>query len=545
MVNIGRFTIISVLALCVLAIAYALPNAFREEAFADLPGWAPSKQINLGLDLQGGSYLLLEVEVDAVVTERLEAMLDGLRRELRAQRVFFEPGSLVIQDGAAGFVPRDRERRAEALAIAERVAEQESAGGPTLIVGLGQSDDVVEVEETADGRIALRPSDDTLNEWRRSAVDQSIGVVRRRVDETGTNEPTIQRQGEDRIVVALPGLQDPERLKRLLGQTAKLSFRFVNESADSTARRAPPGHLLLPDDQTGADGEPIRNWVVERRIMVGGDRLVDAQQTFQDGQAVVSFRFDGVGARRFGDATADNVGRLFAIVLDERVVSAPVIREPILGGSGVISGSFTPESANDLAIVLRAGALPAPLTILEERTVGPGLGQDSIDSGQIAAVIGMIAVVAFMILCYGPIFGGFAVIALVINMAAIVALLSIMQATLTLPGIAGIVLTIGMAVDANVLIFERIREEAAAGRSPIHAVDSGYRRALSTILDSNLTTAIAAAMLFIFGAGPVRGFSVTLLVGIVTTLFTAIMVTRLMVVGYLRLGRRKTAALPI
>lgn len=543
MVNIGRSTIVTVLLLCVLAFAYAAPNLFNRGALDDLPSWAPSKQINLGLDLQGGSYLLLDVDTDAVVTERLESMLDTLRRDLRRERIFYAPGSLNIAGGDAGFTLRDEARREDALLIARRVARAESGGDAVLLGGFGGGP-AVEVVEGPGQRIAVRPTDDALEEWKRNAVEQSIEIVRIRVDETGTNEPTIQRQGEDRIVVALPGLQDPERLKNLLGQTAKLTFRFVMEEADPNARRAPAGGLILPSAETGANGAPLGNYVVERRIMVGGDNLVDAQQTFQDGRAVVSFRFDSAGAKRFADATAENVGRLFAIVLDDAVISAPVIREPILGGSGVISGNFTPQSANDLALVLRAGALPAPLTILEERTVGPGLGQDSIEAGEIAAVVGMVMVVIFMISAYG-LFGIFAVGALVVNMAAIVALLSFLQATLTLPGIAGMVLTIGMAVDANVLIFERIREEQAAGRTPINAVDAGYKRAISTIVDSNLTTAIAAAMLFAFGSGPVKGFSVTLLIGIMTTLFTAIMVTRLMVVFYLRSGRRRSAALPI
>ena len=543
MVNIGRSTIISVIVLCMLALAYAAPNLFDERTFEDFPAWAPSKQINLGLDLQGGSYLLLEVDTDGVIAERLQSIRNSLRDDLRRHRggqIFFQQGSLRVSRNAVFVTPRDADRREDALQVARDVAESESPGqGP-----LFQSGPTISVSEEGDA-IVLSPSEDMISEWRRLTVEQSIEVVRRRVDELGTNEPVIQRQGDSRIIVAVPGVDDPERLKDILGKTAKLTFRFVNEEADSTARRAPANHLRLPSAQRTATDEPVRHYIVERRIMVSGDRLVDSQPTFQDNQPVVSFRFDGVGARQFADATVENVGRLFAIVLDDEVVSAPVIREAILGGSGIISGSFTAQTANDLALVLRAGALPAELTILEERTVGPGLGQDSIEAGEIAGIVGLGLVVIFMLLAYGPTFGGFVVIALIFNIAAIVALLSALQATLTLPGIAGIVLTIGMAVDANVLIFERIREEVALGRSPIHAVDAGYRRALSTIVDSNLTTAIAATMLFAFGAGPVRGFAVTLLIGIITTLFTAIMVTRLMVVGYLRLGRRKTAALPL
>ncbi|MEM6491861.1 MAG: protein translocase subunit SecD, partial [Pseudomonadota bacterium] len=289
MVNIGRTTIVTVLLLVTLAFVYASPNLLSRGALDGLPSWAPSKQINLGLDLQGGSYLLLDVDTDAVVVERLEAMLDALRRDLRRERIFFQPGSLSIANDSAGFVPRDAERREDALLIARRIARDESGDNIGSVVGFGGGP-TVEAVELPNGRIAVVPSEDALDQWRSNAVEQSIEVVRRRVDETGTNEPTIQRQGEDRIVVALPGLQDPERLKRLLGQTAKLNFHFVMENADPNARRAPPGGLILPTEEVGFNGEPLGNYVVERRPMVGGDRLVDAQQTFQDGRAVVAFR---------------------------------------------------------------------------------------------------------------------------------------------------------------------------------------------------------------------------------------------------------------
>jgi preprotein translocase subunit SecD len=343
----------------------------------------------------------------------------------------------------------------------------------------------------------------------------------------------------------VPGVDDPERVKDLLGRTARLTFHLLDPSTTAAqARRGgvPAGSVLLSGNEVGPDGEPLEEYVVRRRVMVSGDTLTDAQPTFQEGRPVVSFSFDQAGARRFGDVTSENVGQRLAIVLDGEVISAPVIRSPILGGNGVIEGGFTTQTANDLALLLRAGALPAPLTVLEERTVGPGLGADSIAAGKAAAAIGFVLVVVFMIVSYG-LFGLFAAVALVFNLALILAVLSMIQATLTLPGIAGIVLTVGMAVDANVLIFERIREEIANGRSPISSVDAGYGRALTTIIDANLTTLIAALLLFAFGSGPIKGFAVTLSVGIVASMFTAIMVTRLMVVVWLRRTRPK--AIPI
>ena len=374
-----------------------------------------------------------------------------------------------------------------------------------------------------------------------NVMQQSVEIIRRRIDETGTREPSIQRQGDTRILIQLPGLGDPERIKNLLGQTAKLSFRFVEENVRPGVDPIPAGAEVLP----AAEGERdtgLSEYVVRKRIMVGGETLVDAQPTFQDNAPVVSFRFDAVGAKRFADATTQNVGRLFAIVLDGEVISAPVIREPILGGAGVISGTFTVQQVQDLALLLRAGALPAPLTILEERTVGPGLGADSVAAGKIASVLGLVFVILFMGAVYG-LFGVMANVALVINLTLILAVLSALQATLTLPGIAGIVLTIGMAVDANVLIFERIREETRAGRGPVSAIDAGYRRALTTIIDANVTTLIAAVLLFQFGTGPVKGFAVTLAIGLITSMFTAIMLTRLFVVTWLR--QRRPQALPV
>ncbi|MCS5605433.1 MAG: protein translocase subunit SecD, partial [Alphaproteobacteria bacterium] len=389
-------------------------------------------------------------------------------------------------------------------------------------------------------------TEEAIRERRRSAIEQSIEIVRRRIDELGTREPTIQRQGQDRILVQVPGLQDPERLKSILGKTAKMVFRLVDLTTSPAeilaGGRTPPGSELLESDERNPDGTPMDMYVVRKRVMVSGDTLVDSAATFQDNMPVVSFRFDSVGAKRFGDATKKNVGKPFAIVLDKRVISAPVIREAIMGGTGIISGNFTVQEVQDLALLLRAGALPAPLKILEERTVGPSLGADSVAAGKIACVIAFIAVMVFMVLSYG-LFGLAADIALLINLFLILGTLSILQATLTLPGIAGIVLTIGMAVDANVLVFERIREEIRTGKTPFAAMEAGYQRALGTILDANITTLIAAVILFAMGSGPIKGFAVTLGIGILTSVFTAVVVTRMMLVFWLR--RTRPAALPI
>jgi protein-export membrane protein SecD len=377
-------------------------------------------------------------------------------------------------------------------------------------------------------------------------LEQSIEIVRRRIDETGTKEPTIQREGSDRILVQLPGIDNPEHVKELLGKTAKMTFQLVDTSIspeDARRGRLPPGDDILPgiDDARHAGG-PKQEYVVQKRIMVSGDSLTDAQATFQNNEPVVSFKFDSNGGRRFGDATKANVNKPFAIVLDGKVISAPVIREPILGGQGVISGSFTTQTANDLALLLRAGALPAPLTILEERTVGPDLGADSIHAGTLASLVGVILVVAFMLVFYG-LFGAFADIALFFNLCLMMASLSLLGATLTLPGIAGIALTMGMAVDANVLIYERIREEVRGGRTLLSALEAGFARAFGTILDSHVTTLVAGALMFWLGSGPVKGFAVTLCLGVLTSLFSAILVTRLQIVTWVRRTRPK--AIPI
>ncbi len=524
MIYFAKWKIILIAVVCLAGFAYATPNFLARSVTEGLPGIIPHKQISLGLDLQGGSHILLEVEVEAVIRERLIAMVDGTRSQLRRARIGYR--GLGVQGRGVAFTVRDPEKLSAARQLMRR----------------GEAD----VEVTSDGnRVIVQLTERALRERKSAAVQQSIEIVRRRIDETGVREPTIQRQGEDRILVQLPGVKDPERIKRLLGKTAKMTFQLVDTSMSAVQAklgRPPAGSVVLPaDSEVDAEDKPVL-YLVRKRVMVSGEMLVDSQPTFQDNQPVVNFRFDAVGGRRFGNVTRRNVDRPFAIVLDGKVISAPVIREPILGGSGIISGNFTVQSAKDLALLLRAGALPAPLTVLEERTVGPGMGADSIRAGKIASMLAVILVIVFMGAAYGT-FGLMADTALIINMLLITGALSVLQATLTLPGIAGIVLTIGMAVDANVLIFERIREEQRNGRTPMSAVDAGYQRALTTIIDANLTTFIAAILLFQFGSGPIKGFAVTLAIGLATSMFTAIMVTRLMVVTWL--VRRRPQRLPI
>ncbi|MFQ5535288.1 MAG: protein translocase subunit SecD [Sphingomonadales bacterium] len=527
MLYFPRWKVILIVAICAIGIVTATPNFLSRVTAENLPGWLPNKQINLGLDLQGGSHLLLEVDVEAVVEERLDSTVDSVRGALRKARIGYV--GLDVSNGAVTLRVRKDEDVNRALDILRNLAVQRV---PTLI-SPGGSD--IFVEEHGDNRIDIRLTEAEIAEIKNNAIEQSIEIVRRRIDELGTREPTIQREGQDRIIVQLPGIENPERIKELLKATAKLAFRMVDvmtNPAEAERGRIPPGSELLPS----ADDRGPLNYVVRKRVILSGDMLVDAQPTFSQGQPVVSFRFNSVGAKRFADVTSENVGRPFAVVLDGKVITAPRINEPILGGSGIITGNFTVQTANDLALLLRAGALPAPLKILEERTVGPDLGADSIRAGRIAALIGFFGVVVFIVVSYGA-FGLAANAALFINMVLIAGALSTLQATLTLPGIAGIVLTIGMAVDANVLVFERIREEVRSGKTPIAALDAGYSRAYSTILDANITTLIAAVILFQFGSGPVKGFAVTLAIGIVTSVFTAVTVTRLMLATWLRRAR--------
>ena len=526
-------------AVCLLALVLTLPNFFSQDTVERWPSWVPSGQINLGLDLQGGSHLLLEADVDAVVEDRLETLVSDVRLALRSERIRYR--GLGVRDERVTFRLVDPADRDAALAAIE---ELNPRGSVNPMTGGLDYQRRYEVEVEGDVvRIAF--SEGGLDALIDSVVQQSLEVVRRRIDELGTREPTIQRQGEDRILLQVPGERDPAALRRLLGQTAQLTFHMVDMgTAPSEVRAgdASAGLMVVPAAETTEAGEPVNEWVLRRRVELSGENLTDAQASFQDNQPVVSFRFDTEGARKFADITSENVGRLFAIVLDDEVISAPRIQEPITGGSGVISGDFTVQEANELALLLRSGALPAPLTVLQERTVGPDLGADMVAAGEIAGVVGLLLVAGFMIAYYGT-FGVAAVIALVVNLVLIAAALSTLGATLTLPGIAGIVLTVGMAVDANVLIFERIREEAKNGRGPIGAIDAGFRGAMRTIVDANVTTLIAAVLLFQFGSGPVRGFAVTLAIGILSSMFTAMVVTRLLVSVWYQRTRPK--ALPL
>ncbi|WP_293950318.1 protein translocase subunit SecD [Sneathiella sp.] len=515
--------IIVVLLVCAFGVIYTLPNFVSKSSLSGLPDWLPTKQLNLGLDLQGGSHLLLQVDAGAVKLKMMESLVDAVRDSLRQQGDNVGYRDLKHDSNVISFTLRDPADEAKAR---ERLADLSN------IMPNGQRDVVISFDEG--GLVTLTPSEAAITARLSAAVDQSIEIVRRRVDETGVNEPNIQRQGQDRILVQLPGVDDPDRVKRLLGETAQLTFHLVDLTADlGAAGRVPPGSKRLP-----AIEEDGRSYVVKNRVMVSGENLEDAQATYQQGQPVVSIRFDGLGAKQFGRATSENVGKPFAIVLDNKVVSAPRINEPILGGSAVITGGFDVAGAQDLALLLRAGALPAPLDILEERSVGPDLGADSIAAGEIAGIIGIVAVAIFMIAYYG-LFGVFANISLAINIFLIMAVLSVLGATLTLPGIAGIVLTIGMAVDANVLIFERIREEIRVGKTPLNAVESGFNRAFTTIIDANVTTALAAVILFVMGTGPIKGFAVTLLIGILSSMFTAILLTRMLVEFWLQRKRPK------
>ena len=515
--------ILTALVVCLCAVPNFLPASMVDA----WPKWA-QRHVVLGLDLQGGSHILLEVDTKTVRKDMLEALRDDVRRVLRDARIGYT--GLVVRGNSVEV--RVREGGNAGQAREKLFTLSQPLGG--IMSATGQRN----VDITNDGNLyRLTLSEPAIVERVRQSVDQSIQIIERRVNELGTVEPLIQREGTDRILVQVPGLQDPTRLKQLLGKTAKLDFRMVDTNVPP--EQAQQGSLP-PDDEllSGTGKDAGQKYVIEKRVLVSGGDLTAAQPGFdpRTSEPVVSFRFNTSGARKFAEATQVNVGKPFAIVLDNEVISAPVIREPIIGGSGQISGNFTVQSANDLAILLRAGALPAPLTIIEERTVGPGLGADSIARGKLSSYVGAAMVILFMLVTYG-LFGLFANIAVAINVAMIFGVLSLLNATLTLPGIAGIVLTVGIAVDSNVLIYERIREEVRGGRSPINAIDAGFARALATILDSNITTFIAAAVLFYIGTGPVRGFAVTLGVGILTTVFTAFTMTRLIVATWVRWRR--------
>ncbi|MCO5084338.1 MAG: protein translocase subunit SecDF [Rhizobiaceae bacterium] len=529
MLYFSRWKTISIWVVVLLGVLFSLPNILPQSTRDSLPDWVPKRPMTLGLDLQGGSHILLAVDQQDLIDERLQATRDDIRTLLRDAKIGYTGLS------GTGRSVQVRIRDAAEVEKAKTALAQLTAPVSNTLFGTGSVSELA-LEEPEPGLLRYTITDQGLAYRVSSAVTQSIEVIGRRVNELGTTEPIIQRQGSDRILVQVPGLQDPQRLKDILGQTAKLTFQMVDTSVpvqEAIEGRPPAGSSVI----YSMDDPPVP-YLIEDRVIVSGENLVDAQATFDSrtNEPVVSFRFDAKGATRFGQATQQNVGRLFAIILDKQVISAPRINEPILGGSGQISGSFTAQSANDLAVLLRAGALPADLTIVEERTVGPSLGADSIAAGQIASAIGAVLVIVCMLAVYGKL-GIIANIALAANVALIVAILSVLGATLTLPGIAGIVLTMGMAVDSNVIIFERVREERKMGRSMVQSFDSGFARALATVVDANLTTLIVAVILFYMGTGPVRGFAVTLGIGIVTTVFTAFTLTRWLIAFWVRRWR--------
>ncbi|KRW94529.1 protein translocase subunit SecD [Paracoccus sp. MKU1] len=550
MLDIPFWKRLLILGLVALGLLYATPNLFYtkveqhndaitaaerngfetpEEAAARAgwPDWLPSGLVNLGLDLRGGAHLLGEVHVQDVYKARMDSLWPELRDALVAQRevvgavrrVQAPEGQLAVEIG-------NPEQMAKAVEIARGLATPVAS-----LTGAGQSDLAI---SASGNRLNVQLSDAEKAATDDRTVQQSLEIIRRRIDEVGTREPTIMRQGKDRILIQVPGIGSAEELKQLIGTTAKLTFNpVVSRTADANARPG-PGNVLLPSMD-----EPGVFYVIEESPVVTGEELTDARPSFdQNGQPAVDFRFGPSGAKRFGAYTSANIGQPFAIVLDNQVISAPVIRQAITTGSGQISGAMNVEESTRLAVLLRAGALPAQMTFLEERTIGPELGQDSIDAGRLSSIIATVAVVAYMVASYG-LFGVFASIAVIVNVILILSVMSMMGATLTLPGIAGIVLTVGTAVDANVIIYERIREELRAGKRIIKAIDDGFSEAMSAIIDANVTSFIAAAVMFFLGSGPVKGFAVTLTIGLVTSVFTAIYLTRLMIVFWLEWRKPK------
>jgi preprotein translocase subunit SecD len=527
MLHFPRWKATTILLTIFVTCLFVVPDFIAQGIVQSWPAWAQHRLV-LGLDLQGGSHLLLQVDDNAVRLGAVGSLADDTRRVMREARIPYS--ELATKPDGVELRVNDADLQ---RALSQLHQLSQPLGG--LLARTGEHS--AEITQLGSGRIRIAPTEAALNQRVQMATQQSLQIVERRVNELGTVEPTVEREGSDRILVEVPGLQDPARLKALLGKTAKMTFQLVDVSMSpeqALQDHPPPESEILYDTKHN----PPVPYLVQKRVAVSGEDLIDAQAAYDrnTGQPIVTFRFDTAGARRFAEITRDNVGRPFAIVLDNEVISAPVIREPITGGSGQISGNFTVQQANDLAILLRAGALPAPLTVIEERTVGPGLGQDSIKAGEIASAVGALLVAVFMLASYG-LFGLIADIAVLINVTMILGVLSFLDATLTLPGLCGIVLTMGIAVDSNVLIYERIREEIRHGRTPISAIDIGFRRALATILDSNITTFIAAAVLFFIGTGPVRGFAVTLGTGILTTLFTAFTFTRLVVSWWIAFSR--------
>ena len=550
MLNLPRWQTFAVIAVTVLAGLFALPNVLPASVLDVLPLWYQQSRINLGLDLRGGAHFLLEADLRSVLTERLTNLSDSVRGELRKQQVPFK--EVTVDPGRALVVTlRDEAQRPKAIEAIRTL-------DPSLAIS-GSGD-----------TIRLAYSDQELFRRKKEVIDQSIEILRRRVDETGTIEPTLVRQGDERILLQVPGIKDTTDLKRKINQTAKLTFHLVNEDVAAAGANIPatlPPTTFLAPTREGMQQLRLSNpkaWEeiqaanprlspeqicrryqpqclpVLKRVVVGGEDLDDAKATFeqqQSGRPIISFTFNAAGGRAFCAATRANIGKRLAIQLDGEIISAPVVQSAICGGGGIITGQFTTQQTQEQALLLRSGALPATLTIIEERTVGADLGADAIHSGTVAAVVGTAMVALFMFITYGPLFGGFANLAMLVNMMLVFAGMSLLGASLTLPGIAGLVLTVGMSVDSNVLIYERVREEKANGRSPFSAIGTGYERALTAVIDANLTALIAGVLLFGFGSGPIRGFATSLSLGLLTHLFTATVFTRMLLATWVRWRR--------
>jgi preprotein translocase subunit SecD len=524
MIQLSRWKIIVLVVSLLFGLLFTFPNVLTQAQRDALPGWLPKNTLNLGLDLQGGSYLLLEVDVPAMQQARINNLVEDVRVTLNEAQVRING--------------LQRESNGVVISLAE--GAQMDAGLRALrdsvrgVSPTGQAER--QVTRLGGDRIRFAYTDAAMAAMGPTAVDQSIEVVRRRIDSLGTREPSITRQGADRIVVQAPGESDPSQLERVIGQTAQLTFQMVdseNSVQEALAGAVPPDAQLLTDEQ----GTP---YLVKRRILVSGENLTRASVgNDQSGRPAIDFRFDGQGARRFGEATAQNIGRPFAIILDGKVISAPTIQSAITGGTGQITGSFSIASASELVNLLNGGALPAPLNVEERRVVTAELGADAVAAGALSTALGFLVIVAFMILSYGFLFGGVSVIGLVLNGLLIVAAMSLTQATLTLPGIAGLILTFAVAVDANVLIYERMRDEARQGRSVIASMDAGFNRAMGTIVDANLTTLVAAMIMFMFGAGPVRGFAWTLTIGVFTSVLSAVLVAQVLLGYWLKTAKPK------
>ncbi len=527
MIQVTRWKIIVVTLAVLFGIVFTLPNLLTPQQLKALPAWAPHATLNLGLDLQGGSYLMYEVDTKALKKERLTALVEDVRKKLADEQIgAAEP----VVDGEVVRVQITDPTKVDAAMSALQVLSTPLPNNPGVrdfLLSRGPSNAII-----------FTMPDQAAQAAAQGAVQQSIEIIRKRIDSLGTREPSITTQGSTRIVIEAPGESDPEQLKRVIGKTAHLTFQMVDPSTpveEAAAGHVPPGSLLLPEDS-----EYEKQIVVKKRVLVDGQDLTDARLGYdQRNQPAITFRFDTKGATRFANVTLANVGKRFAIVLDNRVISAPTIETPITGGTGEITGNFTTQSATELAQLLKSGALPAPLIVQQQRTVGPGLGADSIAAGELSMLIGFIAIVVFVMLSYGGLFGGVSVIGLLVNGLLILASLSFTQATLTLPGIAGLILTLAVAVDANVLIYERMREEARMGRAPIAAADAGFSRAIVTIIDANLTTMAAAIIMFVFGAGPVRGFAWTLSIGVLTSVFSAVMISQVLLGLWFRYARPK------